>query len=66
MNGHEACRRIRGEPWGQHLVIIAQFGWGQEEDKRRAQEAGFASHIVKPLDLAALEEVLAGLPATMG
>ena len=66
VNGYEACRRMRGEPWGQHIVIVAQSGWGQEDDKRKSQEAGFTSHMVKPVDLAALEELLAGLPATIG
>ena len=66
VNGYEACRRIRGEPWGRHIVIIAQSGWGQEDDKRKSQDAGFTAHMVKPVDLAALEEFLAGLPATIG
>ena len=66
VNGYEACRRIRGEPWGQNIVIIAQSGWGQEDDKRKSQEAGFTAHMVKPLDLPALAELLAGLSATIG
>ena len=66
VNGYEACRRIRGEPWGQNIVIIAQSGWGQEDDRRKSQEAGFTAHMVKPLDLPALAELLAGLPATIG
>ncbi|MBC7561440.1 MAG: PAS domain S-box protein, partial [Gemmatimonadaceae bacterium] len=65
MNGYDTCRRIRGEPWGQDIVIIAQSGWGQENQKRMSQEAGFTSHMVKPVDPAALEKLLAGLPATI-
>jgi PAS domain S-box-containing protein len=61
LNGHEACRRIREQPWGKNVVIVACTGWGQEEDKRRSQEAGFSFHMVKPVDPAALENLLAGL-----
>ena len=62
LNGYEACRRIREQPWGEKAVIIALTGWGQDEDKRRSQEAGFTHHMVKPVDPAALEKLLAGLP----
>jgi PAS domain S-box-containing protein len=58
MNGYEACRRIRGEPWGAPIIIIALTGWGQEEDKRRSREAGFNSHLVKPVEPATLEKLL--------
>ncbi|WP_309671857.1 ATP-binding protein, partial [Gemmatimonas sp.] len=66
MNGYDACRRIRGEPWGHNIVIIAQSGWGQEDQMRMSQEAGFTSHLVKPVDPAALDRLLADLPATIG
>jgi CheY-like chemotaxis protein len=61
LNGYEAARRIREEPWGKHAVLIAVTGWGQEDDKRRAKEAGFDRHMVKPVDPAALMETLAEL-----
>jgi PAS domain S-box-containing protein len=61
LNGYESCRRIRQQPWGKEPVIIALTGWGQDDDKRRSQEAGFNYHIVKPIDPAALEMLLAGL-----
>jgi PAS domain S-box-containing protein len=65
LNGYDACRRFREQPWGKDAVIVALTGWGQEEDKRRSQEAGFDSHLVKPVEPAALEKLLAGLkPAT--
>ena len=41
LNGYEACRRIREQPWGQGMVLVALTGWGQEEDRRRSKEAGF-------------------------
>jgi CheY-like chemotaxis protein len=61
LGGYEACRRIRAEPWGQSIVLIALTGWGQEEDKRRAKEAGFNFHLVKPVDPAVIQKMLAGL-----
>jgi len=59
MNGYEACRRIRGEPWGRNVVMVAQTGWGQEDDKRKSQDAGFDCHMVKPVDPESLEKLLA-------
>jgi PAS domain S-box-containing protein len=58
LNGHETARRIRQEPWGRDTVLVALTGWGQEEDKRRSEEAGFNLHIVKPVDLGVLEKLL--------
>jgi signal transduction histidine kinase len=59
MNGYEACRRIREQPGGNDVVIIALTGWGQDEDRRRSSEAGFNEHLVKPLDPAVLMKLLA-------
>src|SRR5262249_13650147 len=53
MDGYEVARRLRGEPWGKDLMLVALSGWGQEEHRRRAQEAGFDRHVTKPADLAA-------------
>ena len=64
LNGYDACRRIREQPWGEGMVLIALTGWGQEEDKCRSKEAGFNFHMVKPVDPAALEKLLAGLLLT--
>jgi PAS domain S-box-containing protein len=61
MNGYEAARHIRQQPWGKGLALVALTGWGQEEDKRRAFEAGFNHHLTKPVEAAALEKLLAGL-----
>ena len=61
LNGYDACRRIRELPWDESVVIIALTGWGQEEDKCRSKEAGFNFHMVKPVDPAALEKLMAGL-----
>ncbi len=61
LNGYEACRRIREQPWGQGIFLIAVTGWGQEEDHRRANECGFDHHLVKPVELAELTKLLASL-----
>jgi CheY-like chemotaxis protein len=58
LNGFDAARRMRDQPGGNGMVIVALTGWGQEEDRRRSQEAGFDHHIVKPVDPFALEKLL--------
>jgi PAS domain S-box-containing protein len=62
LNGYDACRLIREQPWGKDMVLIAQTGWGQDGDRRRAREAGFDDHLVKPLDQSALSRVLQSIP----
>ncbi len=54
LNGYEVCRRIREQKYGHKILIIAQTGWGQEEDRRRTREAGFDHHVVKPIEPSAL------------
>ena len=61
LNGYDACRQIREQPWGQDMTIIALTGWGQDEDKQRTLDAGFDGHIVKPVDQATLQTLLASL-----
>jgi PAS domain S-box-containing protein len=63
MNGCEAARRIREEPAGREVVLIAITGWGQEDDRRRTKEAGFNHHLIKPVDLQQLQVLLDALPA---
>ncbi|HYS13310.1 MAG TPA: PAS domain S-box protein [Burkholderiaceae bacterium] len=48
-NGYELCRRIREQPWGDRMLLIACTGWGQNEDRQRARVAGFDVHLVKPI-----------------
>lgn len=62
LDGYDACRRIRQQPWGEGMLLIAQTGWGQEEDHRRTREAGFDGHLLKPIDHAVLLELLAAHP----
>jgi CheY-like chemotaxis protein len=59
MNGYAVARRLRGMPELNHVHIAALTGWGQDEDRRKASEAGCDSHLTKPLAPAALEELLA-------
>jgi signal transduction histidine kinase len=62
LDGYEVARRIRAQPWGAQVTLLALTGWGQEPDRRRSQSAGFDQHLVKPLDLARLNELLGRLP----
>jgi signal transduction histidine kinase/ActR/RegA family two-component response regulator len=64
MNGYEAARSIRREPWGKNIVLIAVTGWGQEDDKRRAVEAGFDHHLTKPVSPGALEKLLVAVASS--
>ena len=57
-NGFDVCRRIRAEPWGGAMRVIAQTGWGQLEERQRTRDAGFDQHVVKPIDIAALDELI--------
>jgi CheY-like chemotaxis protein len=59
LNGYDACVRMRQMPEGQGIAIVALSGWGQEEDRRRSEEAGFDQHVVKPVDRSTLERVIA-------
>ena len=61
LNGFEACRRIRAQPWSTGVVMIALTGWGQDEDRRRSMDAGFDRHLVKPVDPLVLEKLLSDL-----
>ncbi len=66
LNGYDACRRIREQPWGKEIFLLALTGWGQEEDQRRTEEAGFDRHVVKPVDPAVLNKLLASLISAKG
>jgi signal transduction histidine kinase len=63
LDGYEVAKRIREQPWGQRITLVALTGWGQDSDRRRSREAGFDSHLVKPLDLETLTDLLARLPS---
>jgi CheY-like chemotaxis protein len=65
IDGYEVCRRIREQPWGRGLMIVALTGWGQEEDRQKSKEAGFNTHLVKPVDDEVIMNLLASLPSSM-
>lgn len=58
MNGYDLCAAMKPEPHLRNTVFIAQTGWGQDEHRQRAKDAGFDHHLVKPVYLELLQEVL--------
>ena len=63
LSGYEVARGIREQSWGTHIKLIAVTGWGQEDDKLRAMQAGFDHHLTKPIDPNALQQLMAPRPA---
>jgi PAS domain S-box-containing protein len=63
LDGLEASRKIRSQPWGKAIRIIALTGWGREQDRVRTQHAGIDLHWVKPVDPHALSSILAVEPS---
>ncbi len=61
MNGYDTARRLRQQAWAKEVVLVALTGWGQDEDRRKSQDAGFDLHMTKPIEPAALEKLLASL-----
>jgi CheY-like chemotaxis protein len=60
LTGLEACRRIRAQPWGRGMLIVALTGWGQDSDRERTSAAGFDAHFVKPVAYEDLRRILSG------
>ena len=58
IDGYEVARRIRAMPEGREVLLVAQTGWGQDEDRRRTAAAGFDAHLVKPVELDSLLRLL--------
>jgi signal transduction histidine kinase len=61
MDGYEAARRMRAEPYGKQAILIALTGWGQQEHRERSRLAGFDAHLTKPLEHEALSLLFASL-----
>jgi PAS domain S-box-containing protein len=61
LNGYEVARKIREQPWGKNIVLVALTGWGHDEHRQKSKEAGFNGHLVKPVELPALMNLLAEL-----
>jgi signal transduction histidine kinase/ActR/RegA family two-component response regulator len=66
MDGHEVARRIRQRPQLGNVTLIALTGWGQDEDRRRSELAGFDHHLIKPADVRTLESLLDSLDEPAG
>ncbi len=58
IDGYEVARRIRATPLLARARVIALTGYGQTQDRRRAEAAGFDDHLVKPVDLGLLQQTL--------
>jgi CheY-like chemotaxis protein len=61
MNGYEVAQRLRQLPGLDRAVLAAVTGYGQESDRQRTRNAGFDRHLVKPVDPAALQDLLAAV-----
>jgi CheY-like chemotaxis protein len=66
LNGYDTARQIRQQSWGKHIALVALTGWGQDEDRRKSQEAGFDQHMVKPIQMQDLEALLASSRVATG
>jgi signal transduction histidine kinase len=62
LNGYDTCRQIRAQAGGGGRTLVAVTGWGQPQDVQKAREAGFDRHMVKPMDVNTLLELIAGTP----
>ena len=63
LDGYEAARRIRSEPWGKRMMLVALSGWGQSADVQRSRDSGFDTHLVKPASFDALAQLLSRVPS---
>jgi CheY-like chemotaxis protein len=64
IDGYEAAQRIRRQPWGKGMVLIALTGYGRQEDRTRIREVGFNAHLVKPLVYKQVAALLASYSAS--
>jgi signal transduction histidine kinase/ActR/RegA family two-component response regulator len=58
LDGFDTCRRLREQPWGKSMLLVAITGWGQDADRIKSSEAGFDYHLVKPIDSRALTAIV--------
>jgi CheY-like chemotaxis protein len=61
INGYDLARRLRANAGTASMVLVAVTGWGQEEDRRRTEETGFDYHLIKPVRVEAIRDLLLGL-----
>lgn len=60
LNGYQVARQVRTQPWGRRLLLVAATGWGQDNDRQAALDAGFDRHLTKPFDPLTLSALIAG------
>ncbi len=65
LNGYDVARKVRQSDPQRRIVLVAVTGWGQDEDRRRSQQAGFDHHLVKPVDPASLDRIFALVAPSM-
>jgi two-component system CheB/CheR fusion protein len=58
LDGYEVARRVRSEDWGRDMLLIAATGWGSESDRHASSASGFDAHLVKPIDITKLKELI--------
>jgi len=63
LNGYDTARRLRQDSWGRDMLLVALSGWGQDADRLKSSKAGFDMHLVKPVDIAEIQRLLARRPA---
>lgn len=61
LNGYEVARQLRREPWGAGISLVALTGWGRDDDRQQASDAGFDRHITKPVDPETIDRMLTAL-----
>ncbi len=59
LSGYEVAQRLRREPWGVSMYLVALTGWGRDDDRQQAKVAGFDKHITKPVDPLYLDDIFA-------
>ena len=65
MSGFDVAAQIRRRTWGHTMILIALTGYGQPDDRRRAESAGFDVHLVKPIEVERLDALLADYMKTL-
>lgn len=59
LSGYEVAKELRRKPWGAGMCLVALTGRGRDEDRQLAVGAGFDQHLIKPIDAAVLQALLA-------